>query len=304
MNNINIKNKNMDIFNLFTQYHETAFQEFKKDLINSIKLDILNMNKNNKHICGHKRTQNRGYCRRLCEGNACKYHLKYAETNDENNIFKNNIEIINNFVLKSDVSDASEYVNTHKDTYKNIYENIISKDVLLNIKILELPKSNITLKYNLKELDEDINNYIFNLNSKINIFKSLSCFIILYNKIKRNRERKRLKNKRKKERRKARLCQTPVSVTNSNLNKPMNGVLLKENDKYYTINFYDEKVIADNIDGIECFYCGSVRYTNSGPCLYPDCYNRKFEDTEFKIYYEKNKKHKQSIYNPFLNNKK
>lgn len=283
----------MDLFNLFTKYHETTFQEFKKDLINSIKLDILNTNKNNKRICGHKRSQNRGNCRRLCSGNACKYHLKYVSTNDKNNIIEN----INTFSLKSDISDVSEHVNMHKYIYKNICENIISKNVLLNINILELPKSNIILKYN---LNDDINNYIFNLKSKINTFKSLTSFIILYNKIKRKREKKRLKNKKKKERRKAKMCQTIISENKTN--RQTNGLLLKEKDKYYTINFYDEKVIADNIEGIICHYCNTVRYTNSGPCLYPDCYNRSFEDTEFKIYYHKHGKHKESIYNPFILN--
>lgn len=278
----------MDIFNLFTKYHESSFQELKKDLINSIKIDILNIiDKKNINVCGQKRTQNRGYCRRLCSGDACKYHLKYLSAKNENT---------NCFSLKSDVSDVSEYVNINKDSYKNICTNIIKKEVLLNIKILDLPKSNIILKYN---LNDDINNYIFNLNSKINIFKSLTSFIILYNKIKRKREKKRLKNKKKKERRKAKLEQTTVYETKSN--KPMNGVLLKENDNYYTINFYDEKVIADNLHGVECYFCGTLRYTNSGPCLYPDCYNRSFEDTEFRIYYDKHGKHKKSIYNPFIN---
>lgn len=283
----------MELFNLFTQYHESSFQELKKDLINSIKIDILNIiDKKNINVCGHKRTQNRGYCRRLCSGYACKYHLKYIITKDVNN----NIENTNSFSLKSDVSDVSEYVNIDKDSYKNIYINTISKDVLLNIKILELPKSNIILKYN---LNNDINNYIFNLKSKINIFKSLTSFIILCNKIKRKREKKRLKNIKKKERRKAKMYQTPVSELESN-NKT-NGVLLKEKDNYYTINFYEEKVIASCVEGIECNFCGSLRYTNSGPCLYPDCYNRSFGDTEFRIYYDIHGKHKKSIYNPFIN---
>lgn len=53
----------MEIFNLFTQYHETVFQDFKKELINSIKSDIINLIQKDKHICGHRRTQNRGFCK-------------------------------------------------------------------------------------------------------------------------------------------------------------------------------------------------------------------------------------------------
>lgn len=270
----------MDLFNLFAQYHETTFNEFKKELINSIKLDILNINQRNKHMCGHKRTQNRGYCRRLCEGDACKYHLKY-------------IEINNDLILKSDISDTSDDVIIYKD----ICKNIITKDILFNIKIKDSSKSNIILKYN---LNDDINNYIFNLKSKINIFKSLTSFIILYNKIKRKREKKRLKNIKKKERKKAKIYQTSVSDLESN-NK-INGVLLKEKDNYYTIDFYDEKVAADCVEGILCNYCSSIRYTQSGPCINANCHNRTFDNIEFVIYYKKHKKHKKSIHNPFLNN--
>ena len=272
----------MDVFNLFAQYHETTFNEFKKELINSIKLDILNINQRNKHMCGHKRTQNRGYCRRLCEGDACKYHLKY-------------IEINNDLILKSDISDTSDDVIIYKD----ICKNIITKDILFNIKIKDSSKSNIILKYN---LNDDINNYIFNLNSKKNVLKSLSTFIILFNKIKikreKKKEKKRNKNKIKKERRKLKLYQEPISVSK---NIP-NGYLLKENDKYYTIDFYDEKVVADCIEGILCNYCSSIRYTNSGPCINANCHNRTFDNIEFVIYYKKHKKHKKSIHNPFLNN--
>lgn len=280
----------MDIFNLFTQYHETAFQEFKKELIKSIKLDIIKLNQKNKHICGYKRTQNRGYCRRLCSGNACKYHLKYI---DEKNVIQNC-----EFISKSDVSDISDDVIIHKD----ICKNIINRDILSNIKIYDLPKSNIILKYDLKT---DINNYIFNFNSKINIFKSLTSFIILYSKIKRKREKKRIKNKNKKERRKIKVLQSHNSHISEIYDRynVHNGILLQENDKYYTINFYDEKVAADCVEGILCNYCSSIRYTQSGPCINANCYNRTFDDIEFVIYYKKHKKHKKSIYNPFLKEK-
>lgn len=282
----------MELFNLFTQYHENTFQDFKKSLIDSIKQDIIKINQKNKHICGYKRTQNRGYCRRLCDGDACKYHLKYIENNNKYNIDKQ-------IFFKSDVSDTSEDVNI----YKNISNNIIDKDILLNIKILDPSKSNIILKNNLNnnDLKKDIEDYLFNLNSKKNIFKSLIMIVILFNKIKLKREKKRIKNKKKKERRKAKIFQSH----NSHISDPSenaSNVLFKEDNVYYTINFYDEKVIADNIEGVVCYFCNSIRYTNSGPCINPNCYNRTFSDTEFRIYYDKYGKHKESIYNPFLNN--
>lgn len=108
----------MDIFNLFTQYHETAFQEFKKELINSIKLDIINLNNKGKQICGYKRTQNRGYCRRLCSGTVCKYH----ERNTKNNIIT---QTNKTNIFKSDISNTSEDVN-----YNDICNNIIPKDII------------------------------------------------------------------------------------------------------------------------------------------------------------------------------
>jgi hypothetical protein len=77
--------------------------------------------------------------------------------------------------------------------------------------------------------------------------------------------------------------------------------LFKENNNYYTINFYEKKVIADNINGIKCIYCNTIRYTNSGPCTYPNCYNRSFDNYEFIKYYNIHGKHKISIYNKMIN---
>lgn len=278
----------MEVFELFKKYHEESFISFKNDLINMFKSEMLFIPK--KNICGQVRTQNRGYCRRLCQGPACKYHIKYLEFNrkEQND---------DHFIYKSDISNTSEDVIIYKD----ICKNIISKNIIFNIKIHDLPRSNIILKYDLKA---DINNYISNLKSKINIFKSFVTFVILYKKIKIKREKKRLKNKKKKEKRKANLLKSNKSVLSDVSKDIPTGILLKEKDIYYTINFYDEKVIADNIEGIVCYYCNSVRYTNSGPCLNPNCFNRSFDDIEFKIYYSKHGKHKESIYNPFLNSKK
>lgn len=73
---------------------------------------------------------------------------------------------------------------------------------------------------------------------------------------------------------------------------------------WYTINFYDNIVLATNKNGIKCNYCNYIRYTNSGPCVNSDCYNRSFDDFEFKYYYKKNGKHKISKYNKLYDNKK
>lgn len=79
--------------------------------------------------------------------------------------------------------------------------------------------------------------------------------------------------------------------------KKKKGYLFYYNLNFYTINFYDEIVLATNIQGITCNYCNYTRYTDSGPCINPNCYNRKFDDSVFINYFNKNKKHKISNYN-------
>lgn len=273
---------NTELFLLLKQYHEITFQEFKKDLINSIKSDILCKPKK-KNICGHKRTQNRGYCRRLCDGNSCKYHLKN---------------------IKSDVSDISEDLNIYKD----IYKNVITKDILLNIRIFDAPKSNIIPKYDIKK---DVNDYIFNLNYKRKSLKSLITFIILYNKVRIKRQKKSIKNKKKNERKKRKKANI-IKSHNSDISeihefnyeyilKNKKAQLFKENNEYYTYNLYEEKIKSDTPCGINCDYCGYTRY-NSSPCVFRDCKNRKYDDFEFKMYKKINGKEMISKYNKKLNN--
>lgn len=236
---------------------------------------------------------------KLCSGDACKYHLKYVKIDNKYNIIQDN----NKIILNSDNSITSEDVNI----YKNICKNVITKKTLSNIRIFELSKSKTILKNNLNNFEKDINNYLFNLRCKKNILKSLIVFTILYNKTKIKREKKRIKNKRKKDKRKAKLFlshNSHIPETSENSKNIPNGLLLKENNKYYTYNFYDEKVIANNIDGVICYYCNSIRYTSGWPCINPNCCNRSFSNIEFEIYYDKHGKHKESIYNPFFNNNK
>jgi hypothetical protein len=73
--------------------------------------------------------------------------------------------------------------------------------------------------------------------------------------------------------------------------------LFEENNKLYTYNFYEEKREADIPDGNCCNKCGYTRFTTSGCCIFRNCENRKYGNTEFKIYEDKNKKRCPSKYN-------
>lgn len=84
--------------------------------------------------------------------------------------------------------------------------------------------------------------------------------------------------------------------------KNKKGFLFKENGIWYTYNLYEEKIKANEIKGIKCVYCNYIRY-NTNPCIFKDCKNRKFGDTEFKIYKEINGKELESKYNKnYVNN--
>lgn len=72
--------------------------------------------------------------------------------------------------------------------------------------------------------------------------------------------------------------------------------LFKEDDKFYTFNLYEEKVLVSNPDGIFCDYCSYTRY-NSSPCIYRNCKNRKYGDFEFQMYKKINGKELDSKYN-------
>lgn len=79
--------------------------------------------------------------------------------------------------------------------------------------------------------------------------------------------------------------------------------LFEENNITYTYNLYEQKIIADVPDGILCNHCNYTRY-NSSPCIYKDCKNRKYGDTEFDIYRRINGREMESKYNKkYLNNK-
>jgi hypothetical protein len=74
------------------------------------------------------------------------------------------------------------------------------------------------------------------------------------------------------------------------------GFLFKEDNKFYTYNLYEQKILADSLDGIFCDYCGYTRY-NTSPCIYKNCKNRKYGDFEFQIYKKINGKELDSKYN-------
>jgi hypothetical protein len=53
------------------------------------------------------------------------------------------------------------------------------------------------------------------------------------------------------------------------------GQIFKKNNKLYTINIYNKEIIADAPNGIKCYYCNTIRYTQSGPCVNYNCKNKK-----------------------------
>jgi hypothetical protein len=119
-------------------------------------------------------------------------------------------------------------------------------------------------------------------------------------------EKKKQKNKRKKLRyknnKKLKKLENDKIVFNYNeILKYKKGILFKENNIWYTYNLYEEKKIADCVDGNKCNYCGYIRYINSGPCIYADCINRSFNDNVFQTYYKINNKELVSIYNKRIN---
>lgn len=151
-----------EIFTLFKNYHEKSFKEIKNELIERIesikRLLISNNEKNNEnrksHICGFKRTRNRGYCKRLCIGEACVYHLKYIDKKDnkedtyKNDNFndldfkKNNNEIRKQFDFpdKSIQPDSYEYekdndLNEKKKKKKNT-KKLNKKKYMVEYKLL------------------------------------------------------------------------------------------------------------------------------------------------------------------------
>lgn len=83
--------------------------------------------------------------------------------------------------------------------------------------------------------------------------------------------------------------------------KNKKGFLFKEDNKFYTYNLYEQKILVDNLEGIFCNYCGYTRY-NSSPCIYKNCKNRKYGDFEFQIYKKINGKELDSKYNKKYNN--
>jgi hypothetical protein len=148
-----------------------------------------------------------------------------------------------------------------------------------------------------------------NLNNN-NIHLSNKCDNInlhLNQKMKEKRKKKKLRHKKNKKLRKEILSINNKKYTNIfDYNKILDnkkGLLFKEDNILYTYNLYEQRVIVDCIDGIQCVYCNYIRYTNSGPCIYADCENRKYGNIEFIIYQKINGKELISKYNEKLNKK-
>lgn len=79
----------VELFTLFKNYHDKSLYKFKKELLDDF-INFFNTTKNGEnknyisntktHICGYKRSQNRGSCKRLCRDIACSYHIKHLSS--------------------------------------------------------------------------------------------------------------------------------------------------------------------------------------------------------------------------------
>lgn len=237
----------------------------------------------NNNFCKYK------YKRGKYENQTC-YIKNYKDTdyckkhNTMLNKKNNNINIRINIprcIYITNTGKCNRKVNNYYCKYHNPLNLILYPTIydISKIKIVDKVERN----------KENINN-----NLQVIIYKPnniIDQIIMLYKK-----NKKRLKKKKYKKNKK-----NKNKILNENdKGKMIKDNLFKDDNKYYTINFYDQKVIADNINGVICNYCKTIRYTNSGPCIYSDCYNRSFDDYEFRKYYNIHKKHKISIYNKLI----
>ena len=235
----------------------------------------------NDNFCKYK------YKRGKYENQTC-YIKKYNNTDycKKHNTMLNKIN--NNINIRINTPRCIYITNTGKcnrktDNYYCKYHNPL--ELKLEPAVYNISKIKVVDKLN-------INKEVINNNLQVTIYKPNNIIERIMMQHKKNKKRlKKIKYKKNKNKK----------LTINNENEKIKENLFKNNNIYYTINFYDQKVIADTIDGIICNYCNYIRYTTSGPCVYADCYNRSFYDDEFRKYYRIHGKHKVSIYNKLIN---
>lgn len=203
----------VELFTLFKNYHDESLKKFKKELLHDF-MNFFNTTKNGgienycsntkTHVCGYKRSQNRGFCKRLCRDIACSYHIKflYSDKSDVYDIHEVDIsrknkkmENINNYIkymikvplheniiyniLKTGKSDKCDTYEMRKDAkFSNLVMNDQFKFNLYNyyidiFKNSSLVRKNINYKNNIDFSNELNNKLISGLWSKNRINTSL-----------------------------------------------------------------------------------------------------------------------------------
>lgn len=234
------------------------------------------------------------YCNITCYdgGEYCKKHFKLLEKKKE-------IENKKNKVFRC------IHISTYKCNRRSIENELFCKNHKSFIN--KNKKDNESNIHDKRNIPDDI---------KKNISDKVICNKIInrIDDIPADRKKQRIKNKRlnyKKNKKLKKKLQKPKEKENNLFNyneilKAKGGILFNDKGVFYTYNLYEQKVIADCIDGTTCIYCNYIRYTYSGPCIYADCENRRFGDYEFIKYYKINNKELISKYNKrlkLLNNK-
>lgn len=232
-----------------------------------------------KNLCKYifkKGTYEGQYCNITCynEGEYCKKHFKLLEK-------------------KKEVEDKKNKVSRciHISTYKCYRRSIENELFCKNHKSFINNKNNESNIYGQRNIPDD--KVIFN--KKINRVEDISV----------DRKKQRIKNKRlnyKKNKKLKKKLQKHKEKEDTIFNyneilKSKSGILFNDKGIFYTYNLYEQKVIADCIDGVKCLHCNYIRYTESGPCIYADCENRSFDDYEFIKYYKINNKELISKFN-------
>lgn len=115
----------VELFTLFKNYHDKSLEKFKKELLHDF-MNFFNTTKNGEnknyslkpktHICGYKRTQNRGTCKRLCRDIACSYHIKNLSSHKSDVYDIHEVDI-----SRSDYNDE-DFIKHKEIAEKNLFK--------------------------------------------------------------------------------------------------------------------------------------------------------------------------------------
>jgi hypothetical protein len=219
---------------------------------------------------------------------------------EDNKILKDKINK-DETIDKETLNEVIEYIIIKKH-YKNSRQNksFIKKSILRSCELYKL--YNNKLKYinfnfnNMVKISKDNWKLFLNyINIKIKDVVDSPSILISENNNKSeiNKEDKTSED----------ISSIPIIDNTFNYNyilENKKGFLFEKNNKLYTYNLYEQKIIANKPQGLYCDYCSYTRY-NTYPCIYRDCENRSFDNLEFKKYLKINKKEMDSKYNKNYN---